>query len=292
MTADRREIALPDVRVSYLSWTGPDPAGPVVLLLHGAGVDSAELSWGQIGPGLAAAGYRVIAPDHPGFGHSPAAPWSMTQDRLVGYVGDFVDALALDRYAIGGLSLGGGMAIGHVLARPQRVERAMLLASYGLMPRLTDGPLSLPRQLATWLAVRSGLLESATRVLAGTGWTLDWSLAQIVRDPARRTPELTAAVRAATRSGRGMAEFAQWQRDQVRWNRQATDYTPALPGFARPALIIHGTGDTGVPWRRAVAAADLIPAATALILPGAGHWVQRDRPTEVLAAMTDFLAGS
>lgn len=50
MTADRREIALPDVRVSYLSWTGPDPAGPVVVLLHGAGVDSAELSWGRSVP--------------------------------------------------------------------------------------------------------------------------------------------------------------------------------------------------------------------------------------------------
>lgn len=292
MTADptRRSVGLPWGEVSYLQWPPAQPGGSEVLLLHGAGVDSAELSWGEIGPGLAAAGHRVIAPDHPGFGHSPPAPWTMTQDRLVCYVGEFVDALDLDGYAIGGLSLGGGMTIGHVLARPEKVERAMLLGAYGIMPRLSAGPLSLPRQVLTWASVRSGLLEWLTRVMAADGRTLDWSLAQIVRDPARRTPELMAAVREATRSGHGMAEFAQWQRDQVKWNRQETDYTSQLPGFAPPALIIHGTRDTGVPWQRAVAAAALIPDATALILPGAGHWVQRDRPTETLDAMTAFLA--
>lgn len=289
MSTTRNTVALPWGEVSYLEWDAPDPDAPVVVLLHGAGVDSAELSWGALAPGLAAAGHRVIAPDHPGFGHSPAPRWLMTQDRLVEYVAEFVDALALARYSVGGLSLGGGMTIGHVLARPERVDRAVLLGAYGMMPRLSDGVLSLPRQLLTWASVRSGLLETVTRVMAADGRTLDWSIAQIVRDPAARTPELMAAVRAATRSGHGMAEFAQWQRDQVKWNRQACDYTPELPRFARPALIIHGSEDTGVPWRRAVAAAELIPDATALILPGAGHWVQRDRPAEVLAAMTEFL---
>lgn len=290
MSPTRSAVTLPWGEVSYLEWDAPEPDAPVVVLLHGAGVDSAELSWGGLAPGLAAAGLRVIAPDHPGFGHSPAAPWLMTQARLVEYVGEFVDALGLARYSIGGLSLGGGMTIGHVLARPDKVDRAVLLAAYGIMPRLSGGALSLPRQLLTWASVRSGLLETLTRMLAADGRTLDWSVAQIVRDPAARTPELMAAVRAATRSGRGMAEFAQWQRDQVKWNRQACDYTPELPRFARPALIIHGAEDTGVPWRRAVAAAELIPDATALILPGAGHWVQRDRPAEVLAAMTEFLS--
>ena len=211
------------------------------------------------------------------------------QDPAVDAAVDY-GLLGLQAYAIGGLSLGGGMTIGHVLARPEQVRRAMMLGAYGFMPRLTDGALSRPTQLLTWAMVRTGLLEAVTRRLAADGRTLDWSLSRIVRDPVRRTPELMAAVRAATRTGHGMREYAQWQRDQVRWNRLKTDYTARLPGFARPALIIHGDRDVGVPVARAVAAAKLIPDATLLVLPGAGHWVQRDRPDEVVAAMTEFLA--
>ncbi|WP_235653739.1 alpha/beta fold hydrolase [Mycolicibacter icosiumassiliensis] len=92
------------------------------MLLHGGGTDSAELSWGEVGPRLAAGGFRVIAPDHPGCGKSPLPPWRVTQQRLVAYVGEFIDALALDHYAIGGLSLGGALSIGHVLDRTDRVH--------------------------------------------------------------------------------------------------------------------------------------------------------------------------
>ena len=54
-----------------------------MVLLHGGGVDSAALSWGDIGTRLAAAGYRVIAPDHPGHGRSRLPSWPVTQQRLV-----------------------------------------------------------------------------------------------------------------------------------------------------------------------------------------------------------------
>lgn len=58
--------------VSCLSWLpDADPTGPDVLLLHGAGLDSAELSWGEVGPALAASGQRVFASDHPGYGQTP-----------------------------------------------------------------------------------------------------------------------------------------------------------------------------------------------------------------------------
>jgi len=49
-----------------LGWGEPD--APPVLLLHG--VTSNALIWWRVGPALAAAGYRVIAPDMPGHGHT------------------------------------------------------------------------------------------------------------------------------------------------------------------------------------------------------------------------------
>lgn len=284
----RSTIELPSGPVSYLAWEPADSALTVVLL-HGGGVDSASLSWGGIAPRLAEAGYRVIAPDHPGYGHSPPARLPVTQERLVAYVAELTDALDLDRYAIGGLSLGGGMTIGHVLDRPDRVTGAMLLGSYGIMPRLSDGRLSAARQLATWLALRMGLLAAATRWIGNNRTAMMRSMHGLIRDPAHLTSELMDEIMAAAGQPGGFEAFEQWQRDQVLWNRLRTDYTSALASFPRPALIVHGDMDSGVPVVHARAAARLIPDAHLKTIAGAGHWVQRDAPAVVAKAMTDFL---
>lgn len=273
--------------VSYLEWSG-GPAARTVVLLHGAGVDSAALSWGGLGPQLATAGYRVLAPDHPGYGAS--APGPATQQGLVDYVGEFVDTLGLKTYVVAGLSLGGGMTIGHSLARPDTVRGAILLGSYGFMPRLSDGLFSPARQLLTWAMVRTGLLTALSKAMARSNSALDASMASLIRSPEQRTAQLLAEVRAAARAGVGLGSFAQWQREQIRWDRLTTDYRDRLPGFAPPALIIHGDRDSGVPVARAVEAQSLIPEARLQIVPGAGHWVQRDQPVVVLDAMLSFMA--
>ncbi len=279
----REFVDLPSARVSYLDFRPDDPPAGTVVLLHGGGTDNASLSWGAVGPRLAAVGFRVVAPDHPGCGASPLPDWRVTQQRLVAYVGEFVDALGLDRYGIGGLSLGGGLTIGHVLARPQRVAGAVLLDSYGLMPRLHGG-----RHLLAWAMQRTGVLDLATRAMATNSAALAWSLKSLIRDPAQRTPELVAEIVAAARRP-GFTAFEQWQRNEMLWNRLRTDYTNRLADIARPVLIVHGDRDVGVPVARARAAAALIPHAELKVIAGAGHWVQRDQPEAVIAVMTDFL---
>ena len=58
------------VRFHVLGWGAAD-ATPV-LLLHG--VTSSARTWWRIGPAIAAAGYRVVAPDLPG--HGRTQPWT------------------------------------------------------------------------------------------------------------------------------------------------------------------------------------------------------------------------
>lgn len=287
----RRTVELGWGAVSYLEWVPAiESTGPAVLLLHGGGVDCAELSWGGVGAVLGEAGYRVLAPDHPGYGESPRAPWTAGQERLVGYVGEFVDALGLRDYVVGGLSLGGGMSIGHLLERPSQAAGAILLGSYGLMDHQFEGPLRFPVHLLTWAMLRSGLLRRLTRAYAKDHRAMERGLRGIVRNPEERTAELLDAVMAeAGRPDAGEA-FEQWQFDQFGWRKARTNYTDRLPTITVPVLVIHGDHDTGVPVGRSRTAATLLPNARLLIVPDAGHWVQRDQPATVTTAILQFLA--
>jgi len=288
MEARRRTLDLGWGKVSYLEW-GPEYAARTVVLLHGGGVDNAELSWGELGGSLAdALGARVLAPDHPGYGQTPMAPWSASQERLVAYVGEFTDALHLRDYAIGGLSLGGGMTLGHVLARPDAARAALLFGSYGLMDHQYEGILAKPMALLSWALLRTGLMGAIMRAYGRNRRLLESSLKAIVRSPERRTPELLDAVSDAAQ-GAGFAAFEQWQRDQLLPLRARTNYTARLGEIRCPVLIVHGDHDTGVPVARAREAAALLPDATLFVVAGAGHWVQRDRPDVVIPAVTEFL---
>lgn len=289
MDARRTIIDLPHATVSALEWRPAAETGLPVLLLHGGGADSAELSWGEVGPALAEAGHRVIAPDLPGFGHSPRADWTLTQERLVRHVGELVDTLGLTDYAIAGLSLGGGMAVGHLLDKPGRARTAMLLGCYGLMPRLADGVRGRITHLSSFLLLRSGLLATMTRSYARNRSAMERGLRDLVRNPQARTPELVDAVLAEAAGGTSLETFGEWQREQVLWNRLRTCYTQELASITTPTLLVHGDRDTGVPLARIEAAAELLPSVTVEVVPDAGHWVQRDRPDLVVPAMREHL---
>ncbi|MFK3679516.1 alpha/beta fold hydrolase [Microbacterium sp. NPDC090218] len=292
MDVRRTRIDLPHATVAALEWRPVDETAPPVLLLHGGGADSAELSWGEVGPALAGAGHRVIAPDLPGFGRSIRAEWTLTQENLVRHVGELVDALDLTDYAIAGLSLGGGMAVGHLLDQPGRARTAVLLGCYGLMPRLADGLFGRVTHLTSFLLLRSGLLAAMTRAYAHNPSAMECGLRDLVRNPQARTPELVDAVLAEAAEGTGLATFGEWQRDQVRWNRLRTVYTEQLPSIHTPTLLVHGDRDSGVPLARVETASGLLPGGRLLTVPGAGHWVQRDRPDLVVPAMIEHLRRS
>ncbi|QEO13013.1 alpha/beta hydrolase [Agromyces intestinalis] len=289
MHPTRTTIDLSGGPVSYLSWRPDAAPRSTILLLHGGGVDDASLSWGALAPRLARAGHRVIAPDHPGFGESPLPSWTVTQERLVDYVGEFADAVGLDRCIIGGLSLGGGMTIGHALARPDRVTGVLLFATYGLMDRQVDGVFGASAHALTWLMLRTGLLDVAQRAYARDRRLLARGMREIVRDPGQLTDELLDEVEvAARRPGSGTA-FGQWQRDQFGWRRLRTNYASQAGQLRSPVLVVHGDRDSGVPLAVIERAAAGMPDARLLVVPGAGHWVQRDRPDLVATAVVDFL---
>ncbi|MGD9714916.1 MAG: alpha/beta fold hydrolase, partial [Thermomicrobiales bacterium] len=84
--------------------------GPAIVLLHGGIAGSSGMAgWRFMMPVLAEAGFRVYAPDRPGFGDSDTREefWPKQGFKShVDFLKEFVDTLCLDRFHIGGNSQG------------------------------------------------------------------------------------------------------------------------------------------------------------------------------------------
>ena len=289
----RSTVALGVGDVSVVEWGAG--GAPTVVLLHGGGFDSATMSWSRLGPALAAAGYRVLAPDHPGYGESPAAPWPADLAHSGRYVDEFIDAAVDGDYVLGGLSLGGALALQHALGRPgeagrRRAPRALLLlGTYGVMPRMGGARFGAASQALTWAATRSGLVAAMTPRTTRSRRLMRLSLRNLMDNPVETTPALLDEIIAAGAVPGAGAAFSQFQRSEIGRRGLRTDFTPRLGELAMPVVVVHGSRDVGVPVARARAAARRIPEAELLVVEGGGHWVPRDRPAEVRPAVLDFL---
>jgi pimeloyl-ACP methyl ester carboxylesterase len=116
--------------------------GPLVLLVHG--FPESWFSWRHQIEALAAAGFRVVAPDMRGYGNSDA-PQAIDQYTILHLVGDMVgilDALAAPSAVIVGHDWGASVAWQAALTRPDRF-RAVVSLSVPFRPRAKAPPTSL-----------------------------------------------------------------------------------------------------------------------------------------------------
>lgn len=96
-----------------------DLSAPALVLLHGLPRDRS--TWAGVAPELAAAGYRVIAPDLRGHGESPrtsAYSLELMRDDVL----QLADRLGLDRFTLGGHSMGGNVSILFAERYPSRLN--------------------------------------------------------------------------------------------------------------------------------------------------------------------------
>ncbi|WP_420125438.1 alpha/beta fold hydrolase [Longimicrobium sp.] len=102
--------------------------GPPLVLVHGLGC-SADY-WVKNGPWLAAAGYRVLAPDLPGFGRTDGPSWlSIIQQAYA--VSLFSDVLGLGRATYLGHSLSCQTVLELAATEPDRAAGIILAAPTG-----------------------------------------------------------------------------------------------------------------------------------------------------------------
>lgn len=253
---------------------------PVVVLLHGAGADCARLSWKYVAPSLATH-FRVLAPDLPGHGGTPEPP-EPTTSAYAAWLQRFLDDAAVERASLVGLSFGGCLALGYALDHPHRVDRLVLVASYGLSPRV-------PYQGLLRVLLRSGLWRLLSSRLVRRGRGLWVGLRWLVGDPRSVDAELVQDVRAALQQTRpGL--FWRWLATELGPRGVRTCYLDRLPELRCPTLLVHGDRDRLVPLRHAQAAAHRIPQGELVVLRGCGHWPPRERGQDFLRVLESFLS--
>lgn len=275
-------IEVEGVRTHYLA-AGTE--GPPVLLLHGGGLDSASLSYGPSLVSLAGR-HRVFAPDWPGYGESDPPEEEITLEYYVHFLGSLMDALGVNGAALVGLSLGGGVALGFALRSPERVDRLVLVDSYGLGREIPYGVLSflmvqlpLLNELTWWLLSRDPRLARK-------------SLEGIFHDPQAIDEKVAEEVHQLMLKPNAGRAWEALQRTEASWNGLRTSYVDRLHELRTPTLILHGAQDQLVPVAWAERAHRLIPNSQLRIIEQCGHWPQREKPEEFLRAVSSFLAES
>ncbi|MFC6717474.1 alpha/beta fold hydrolase [Natrialbaceae archaeon GCM10025810] len=277
-------VTIGDSRVVYRR-AGSE--GPPVVLLHGGGVDDSTLSWRHA---IEALGddYRVYAPDWPGYGDSEdGTGFDHSIDGYVETLEAFLDELGLERVSLVGISMGGGVSIGFSLANPDRVDRLVLVDSYGLGDWLPRGKLW---KTAAHLPGANSLGWAAMSTSDGTARL---ALGAVVSDAEAIADDFVRDFRSrASAPGAGRA-FEEFQRNEISPSgRVRTDFTDELPSLSVPTLLVHGIDDPLVPVEWSKRASTLMPEAELVVLRKCGHWVPRERPTEFTDVVRSYLSGN
>jgi len=245
------EIRANDLDISYTV----EGQGPPLLLLHAA-TSSATEDWAAQRP-LLRGHFRLFLPDarsHAATHWDTDRGWShamLLEDALA-----LADALGLERFHVGGLSMGAGTALSLAITQPQRIISAVV-AAVGVDRE--------PRS----------------------------SVARRLMDPERIERDDPAwAKRLARRHDPVQGEGA-WKklmvaiRDDTIAQRMPT--AEELRRARVPILLAYGDRDPWVPLEQAVKLRRQLPDARLFVAPGVGHVVVAERPSAFNTTMLEFL---
>ncbi|WNG44643.1 alpha/beta hydrolase [Archangium minus] len=259
---------------------------PPVLLLHGAMLDTAVLTWWHVAPILAST-HRVLAIDLPR--HGGSRPWTqpVTQEVCERIIDELLEHVRIQRIALVGLSMGAGVSIGYALNHPHRVSKLVLSAPGGLDAKR-------PAQFLTWLMLRMPFaLRWTTKYLASRPSALRTMMAKNLTagDRTRDFEQILALVQEEAEAKARHKEQAldDWQILSYGPWAMRLNHLPQLHRLSAPSLWLRGDSDSLVgqaEMEQAVAAA---PMARLETIANAGHLLTLDQPDRFNELVTGFL---
>ncbi len=242
--------------------------GTPVVLLHGFPFNRSM--WSEQVEALSTK-FRVITPDLRGHGETTVTDDPATMEEMAEDVAALLDELQIERIALGGLSMGGYVALAFCRLFPRRV-RALVLAD--------------TRAGADTEEARRNREESATRALK-EGMN---ALAETMLPKSLAPATLAGNPKVVERVRRMMTETKpKGAAAALRGMAARRDQTSFLPEILAPTLIIVGSEDTLTPPKESELMRREIRGSRLVTIEGAGHVSNLERPEEFSRALTDFL---
>jgi haloalkane dehalogenase len=250
---------------------GWDGSGPVALAIHG--YPTSSYLWRNLLPEIAAAGYRAIAPDLPGFGDSPA-DLPGTWERQVEHVERFRRALGLDRAALlvhdwGGL-IGLRWACDHA-----GVASALVITDSGFFP---DGKWHGMANTLRTEGEGERFVEAVDRNLLGA------AMRQI--SPSIPDEAINEYVKAFSDTDRRRSQLDLYRSGDF---PKLEPYRGKLAALGVPTLIVWGAKDEFAPVAGGYRFQKEIPGARLVVLEEAGHYLMEDEPRRLGEEVRSFL---
>ncbi|BBY18647.1 alpha/beta fold hydrolase [Mycolicibacterium litorale] len=309
-----RVIATNGVRLRTLDCG--EPGDPVVVLAHG--FPELAFSWRHQIPVLAAGGYRVLAPDQRGYGGSsrPAAIDAYSIDHLTADLVGLLDDVGAEQAVFVGHDWGSIVTWALPLLHPRRVAGVAGLSGppvprsrrpptkiwreavgdnffyilYFQEPGIAD--LDLGRDPATTIRRIIAAPRVDRQQLADMQRPGPQSYVDRLPEPAElphwlKRHELDYYISEFSRTG--FTGALNWYRNFDR-NWELTAAPPAST-ITVPALFIAGGDDPVLSFTRTDRHGEVVTGPyREIIIAGAGHWIQQERPDEVNAALLDLLS--
>ena len=217
--------------------------------------------------------FRVICPDQRGFGGSQLGHDDPSLDEVADDIVAMLDARKVDTFALGGLSMGGYVAMALLRRHPERVTSVVLAD--------TKASADPPDAAANRLRIAEAVIEAQSSALL-----LDEVLPKLVGATTReRRPLVWGRVKALVERAPHYA---------VAWAQRAMADRPdsfeTLKGVDVPALVIRGSEDALSSEEDTQAMVDALPDARLVTIPESGHLTSVETPEEFNAALLGFLA--
>lgn len=243
--------------------------GPTIVMLHGIG--GGHLAFAPQVETFANAGYRAVAWDMPGYGHSaPIEPY--TFKGLAQSCVTLIESLKCGEVVLLGHSMGGMVAQEVVARRPELVSKLILC---GTSP-------SFGKPDGEWQ--RAFIAERTAPLDAGRSMA---ELAEVLVPQMVGPGSLPEGVRLATHC-MGLVPPATYRRALeclVTFDRRAS-----LSHIPVPTLLVAGQYDRNAPPPAMKKMAEAIPGSTYLEMKGVGHLQNLEAPEDFDGVILNFLA--
>jgi haloalkane dehalogenase len=250
---------------------GWSEGGPIALFLHG--FPTSSYLWRNVLPAAAAAGYRAVAPDLPGFGDSPADRPG-TWERQIESVERFRRELGAERVVLGVHDWGGLIGLRWACDNPDAID-ALVIADTGFF---SDGRWHGMAKTLRTEGEGEMLMDNLNRELLGAG------MAQL--SPGMPDDAVTEYWKAFAEEDRRAAHLELYRSGDF---SKIEPYEGRLGALGVPTLIVWGAKDEFAPVGGAHRFHKRIPDSRLVILEDAGHYVMEDDPARVASEVQEFL---